>query len=199
MAARDSIELFQFIQNYLRAIGVHRPEPKQNDPHFFNSKNWIFILSGVPMLISSLAFFVYQAETAFDYGLTFYYSSCLVFGAIFYINYIWKVENISKFIENCETFIEQSKLNNYKHFDEGSMHSMELIVNIENIFLTIGLRSSIVYKKLNEKIKNIFVCFFIILLGELVISSISVLIYSVVSYFILNSGSESFLLCDPNV
>lgn len=88
--------------------------PKQIDGHFFNSTNWIFILSGTPMLLSSLAFFVYQAKTAFDFGLSFYYSSCLIFGGIFYIIYIWKVENISKFIENCETFIEQRKLNNYK-------------------------------------------------------------------------------------
>lgn len=114
MAVRQSIELFQFIQNFFCAIGIHRPEPKQIDGHFFNSTNWIFILSGTPMLLSSLAFFVYQAKTAFDFGLSFYYSSCLIFGGIFYIIYIWKVENISKFIENCETFIEQRKLNNYK-------------------------------------------------------------------------------------
>lgn len=112
MAGKDSIKLFQFIQNYLSAIGVHKPEPKQIDRPFFNSKNWIFISCVTPMLISSLAFFVYQAKTAFDFGLSFYYSSCLICGGIFYIIYVWKIENVSEFIENCETFVEQSKLNN---------------------------------------------------------------------------------------
>lgn len=111
MADGNTIKLFQFIQKYYRAIGIHKPEPSQSDRHFLNSTNYIFILSSAPMLISSLAFLLYQAKTTYDFGLSIYYLSCLIFSGIYYIIYIRQIKNISKYIENCEMFIEQSKLN----------------------------------------------------------------------------------------
>lgn len=189
MATGKSIKLFVFIRNYLSAIGVRRPKPKQFNSHFFNSTNWIFILNGTPMLISSLAFFAYRAKTVFDFGLSFYYSSCLICGGIFYIIQIWEIENVSKFIKNCEAFIEQRK-------DKQLMNHP--LIHTDRFDFT-GLRSSTVYRMLNDKIKTICEWFFVILLGELVFSSICVFIYSAVNYFVFNSGKESFLLCNPNV
>lgn len=111
MAGGDSIKLFQFIQKYYRAIGIHKPESNQVDRQSFNSINWFFFLNVIPMLIATTAFFLYKAESMFEYGLSVYYVFSLTFGEIFYVLPIWQTENLSKFIENCERFIEKSKQN----------------------------------------------------------------------------------------
>lgn len=109
MADDNSIKLFQFIRKYYRAIGIYKSEPSQIDRHFFNSTNWIFILSATPMLISSIAFLSYQAKTTYDFGLSIFYLSCITFSGIYYVVYIWQIENTLTFFENCETIIKQSK------------------------------------------------------------------------------------------
>lgn len=112
MTGEGSIKLFQFIQKYFRAIGVRGTETNQINRSFFNLKNLIFISSAAPMLISTSTFLLYEAETTYDFGLSTYYLICLIFTGIYYIIYIWQIGNIFKFIENCETFVGQSKLNN---------------------------------------------------------------------------------------
>lgn len=112
MAGDGSIKFFRFLQKFYGVIGIHRAKANQLDRHFVNSKNCIFIASAASMLISSLAFLAYQAENTFDFGLSFLYSSALTAGGILYAIFTWKIENVFRFIANCDAFIEQSKCNN---------------------------------------------------------------------------------------
>lgn len=114
MASGDSIELFQFIKKYYDAIGINKPESNHLDWHFFNSTNWILILSAISMLISSIAFLLFQAKTTYDFGWSFLYSLCLFFGGIFYVIFSFQIKNISIFIKSCEIFIQNSKLMLFK-------------------------------------------------------------------------------------
>lgn len=108
MTAGNSIKLFQFVQKYYRAIGIHPPESNKNDRQMLNSKNWLFILCAAPMLISTTAFLLYQAKTMFDIGLSIYYSTCLIFGVVSYLIIIRQMKMLCDLIENCETFFEKS-------------------------------------------------------------------------------------------
>lgn len=111
MAGR-SIKLFQYIQKHYRAIGIHPNESNQIKRHFFNKKNWILVIGLVQLIVPTLAFLLFDVESMLDFGLSVYFLLGFSFCLIYYIICIWQVENISRFIENCEIFIEQSKFDN---------------------------------------------------------------------------------------
>lgn len=105
-----SIKLFQFMQKHYRAIGIQPHELNQIDHSFFNTKNWILFICLIQLIITILAFLLFKARSMFELGLSVCFLLGLSAAGIFYIIYIWQIDNISKFIENCEKFIERSKL-----------------------------------------------------------------------------------------
>lgn len=110
--AGHSIKLFQFIQKYYREIGIHPRVPHQINWRLFNAKNWMLLICLIQLIIPTMAFLFFEANSTLDCGLSTYFLLGLSAGGIFYVIYIWQIDNISKFIENCETFIKQSKLKN---------------------------------------------------------------------------------------
>lgn len=110
MAGR-SIKLFQFMQKHYRAIGIQPHELNQIDHSFFNTKNWILFICLIQLVVPTLAFVLFKVTSMLDFGLSMCFLLGLSVCGVYYIIYIWQIDNISKFIENCELFIKQSKLN----------------------------------------------------------------------------------------
>lgn len=113
MAGR-SIKLFQFMQKHYRAIGIQPHELNQIDHSFFNTKNWILFICLIQLVVPTLAFVLFKVTSMLDFGLSMCFLLGLSVCGVYYIIYIWQIDNISKFIENCELFIKQSKLNRTK-------------------------------------------------------------------------------------
>lgn len=109
MDGRNLIKLFQFNQKYCETIGIRLLASNQS--HYrLNSKNLILIFFVVQFAIASAAFVVYDAESMGEYGVTFFVFIATVISMVDYSITIWKREFISTFTENCEVFIEKSKL-----------------------------------------------------------------------------------------
>lgn len=103
-----SIKLFQHLQNhYYQAMGIYLPQPNQQcSPNWRNLSTVFFIGQ---LFIAALFFLLFKAKSTFEYGTNFYASiseSCCL--SYFFIQYC-QMANISKLIESCEEFIENSE------------------------------------------------------------------------------------------
>lgn len=100
------IKLFQFAQKFCQIAGICVPELNQN----CYTLNSISLICLAVFATSTAAFLFDGAESMVEYGITFFVSITIIFQCfVNYIIIIFKVKNISQFIENCERFIERSK------------------------------------------------------------------------------------------
>lgn len=106
MAGR-SVKFILFIEKYNRAIGIRPPRSNQIR-RSFNRKNVIFVIGFVQGIITKTAFFLLEAESVRDIGMSVFFWGAMFLGAALYLIPIWQMKNISEFIDNCEKFIETS-------------------------------------------------------------------------------------------
>lgn len=104
MAGGNSMKLFQFNRKYCQTIGIKSPQSNT-----FNAINWIFVVCVAQFALTSAAFMLFDANSMGEYGVTFVAVVCAVEAMAIYTIIIWKLEDISKFIEKCEAFIEDSE------------------------------------------------------------------------------------------
>lgn len=107
MACVDSIKLFQFNQKYCELIGIKLPRSNQQHTAL-NCKNFIFIICSTQLAIALFGFLLTDAKSMDEYAVIFFTLTDLIQTMVAYFVLIWKLENVSKFIENCEQFIEKS-------------------------------------------------------------------------------------------
>lgn len=114
MAGR--IRLLQHLQrSYYQAMGIYLPQ--SNQKCLPNWRNLLTALFFAQLFFAALAFLVFEANSTFEYGTTFYTCiSELCCLSYFYIQYR-QMPNISSLIESCEHFIEMSAYN-----DENSLN-----------------------------------------------------------------------------
>lgn len=103
-----TIKLFSFDRKYYHIFGIYPPQSSQNGPSF-NSRNWIFVFSHALLFFPSAGFFVHDAESMLEYGISFLAASIAVAAMIVYLSMIRQMKNIWPFIENCERFIKKSE------------------------------------------------------------------------------------------
>lgn len=108
MAGRNSIKLFEFSRNYCEAVGIKLSHSTENR-HKLNLVNLIFVISLVVNWTTTLAYTLWDAEHMSEYGMGMVILSCDSTVIFVYLIIIWQSEDILKFIEMCERFIEQSK------------------------------------------------------------------------------------------
>lgn len=112
LAMAGAIKLFQFLRKCYQIIGIYPPETNQKN-YPFNSKNIIFMIFFVQVLFSCSAFLLFNATSAYDYGLSFYMAATELLLLVYYPIIIFKMPDILTLIGNFEKFIEKSK---WKHF-----------------------------------------------------------------------------------
>lgn len=110
MAEGNSIKLFRFNQKYCQAIGIKLPQMKQNR-HKFNAVNWSFVICATEFAMTLLGFLAYDASSMAEYSANFYTLICIINAIFDYLILVWKLEDVLKYIDNCEKFIEESKSN----------------------------------------------------------------------------------------
>ena len=104
-----SIKLFSFIRKYCHVWGIYLDQANENGQLTLNSRNRLCVVSFVIHSLSSGAFFIYEANSLFEYGLSFFAASFGITFLFIYLAMLWQMENILEFIENCEQFIEKSE------------------------------------------------------------------------------------------
>lgn len=112
----SSIKLFQFIQKFHKIIGIDLYQQLvDHEQYSVNSINIIFLISFAQIICTTIAFLVFEAKSFFAYGFSFFTIICVISSAVIYLIFIWQSQNTSKFIENCERFIEESKYYTTNH------------------------------------------------------------------------------------
>lgn len=112
MAGPNTIKLFQFNQKFCQTIGIQPPQATQNRFEF-NTINVIFIICMAQFAMALTAFTLYDANSMDAYGATFVALVCVIEGFGLYSLTIRKMEDILRFTEHCEQFIEKSKCINH--------------------------------------------------------------------------------------
>lgn len=103
-----AIKILQFIQRYYRAIGIYAARSDQIGRPI-NGKNVLFVISIVPWIISLTAFLGFHEKNMLDFGISVFILISMIGTVFFYVIPMLQMNNTSKFIENCESFIEKSK------------------------------------------------------------------------------------------
>lgn len=103
----NKIKIFHTLKNMYEMMGIYPIQPAQSPT--FNYKMFCVLLLVTLMFIGSVAYFISEANSMMEFGRTLS-ALLLEVSAIFYciVNMI-RMPNIVKLIENCETFIENSK------------------------------------------------------------------------------------------
>lgn len=111
----ESIELFQFIRRVYQIVGII---PSYSNPKWFliESRKMIFLLGLTQYLISTAAYLIFEAKSMIEYAISFLFLIFVIDSVILYVIHIGQIENILKFIGNCEQFIKSSKWWSEKNF-----------------------------------------------------------------------------------
>lgn len=104
----SSIRLFSFNRKYYHVIGINTIQANENASKF-NWKNWFYTSAMVLLVLSSATFFIFDAKSMFEYGLSFFLATAITFPLYTYSSMVWKADESESFIGNCEKFIEKSK------------------------------------------------------------------------------------------
>lgn len=105
MAGR--IQLFRALLEYHRTMGVYSHQPNQK--WSLNSMNWIFIIAFAQLLVTTLAYFLFQAKSADELGWAFYIFTTETTSLSYYLVQIGQISNTVELIGKFEKFIQESK------------------------------------------------------------------------------------------
>lgn len=105
----DKIKLFKFTQKLYRNIGILPPKSNPRISSPINLKNFLFLLCLTQFFTSTVAYLWFDVHSMTQYGVTFYSCTSIAFAITLYVILLWQMENILKYIQNCERFIEKSE------------------------------------------------------------------------------------------
>lgn len=74
-----------------------------------SAKSLFFRISTMLLFISTAAYFLFEAQTADECGLSFYVSITVMTVTVYTSKIAWKLNKIFKLIRNYEEFIDKSE------------------------------------------------------------------------------------------
>lgn len=101
-----AIKLFLFHQKFNQMAGIFLTKSDQKSANAIRN---IFVICPALNALAVAIFMVYEANSIFDYGYSFFMFISLTQCIILYLTFVWQSENILEFIQSCERFIEKSK------------------------------------------------------------------------------------------
>lgn len=184
-------------------MGFYAP-PQPNQMCELNCKNLFYILTQIVMLVPIAGFFIFKAESAYEYSTTAYMALTLASVILQLIIFLYKTESFRNLIGNYEQFIEKRE----RHFDIFLGRKEMRLQNFHNfpfyIFSTKkqGMeyrpKSVAMYMELNANIELVYKWIhFVLAEVDVVGITLPLLLLSNINYFIFDLGSESFVLPWP--
>lgn len=104
-----SIKLFEKIQKICQMIGLYQAPSQLNQNDSSNCKKFIVIMSLAFLLIATIAFMLYEAQTIEDYVAGFLTSTLAITILAYFLIFAVEIKNIIMLIGKFEDFIEMSK------------------------------------------------------------------------------------------
>ena len=109
MAVPDSTLLFNMVQKNFKTIGIY---PSQSRGICLCNSRYLFLVfSFIQMIFSSLAYLIFQADTADQYGISFYVTITILTQFFQFVIITQKMPKILNLIEDYKAFVLKSKLN----------------------------------------------------------------------------------------
>lgn len=109
MVNDSEIKLFQFNQKFCQMVGIGVRQMNKMCRYKVRAINTMFAISSVQFAMAALAFLLYDATSKGEYGACTFANLNTIEAVVDYFIMIWKAEEILKFIETCERFIEKSE------------------------------------------------------------------------------------------
>lgn len=184
-----SIKLFQFNKRFCQTIGIFVPQTDY-DRSIKTSKNVIFVVCVVQFALASIAFLLYDAKSMGEFGEIFFMVICSIEAMCSYFINVWNFEDILKFIENCEAFIEKSTFEYWYHL-------MNFISYVCANVCIAGENQTIEYKRMMLIMERVTKGFCFAMLLTTASAGLFPLFYTGISYYILDFGVKSFFLYPP--
>lgn len=104
-----SLKLFQSVRQFYLDMGLY---PSQSNGNCVpNARNSFILLSMILFCITSSAFFLFEAKSIAEYGISFYMSLSEMEMTCFFLIIAWKMPKILELIDGMEQFIAKSKPN----------------------------------------------------------------------------------------
>lgn len=114
MAGQTEIKLFQSLRRYFQILGTYSPESNENRK--FNPRNVFVLFCYTQLFVSVLAFTLFKAKAVVEFGLNYYGYMTEVLCIFVVLLQTYRMDDITKLIENCEKFVEMSKLISQNRF-----------------------------------------------------------------------------------
>lgn len=102
----SAMKILNSIQNSLRILGIHKPEPNCNR---FTVKRLLILYTFTQISLSTTTFFLIDAKSFRDYTYSLYAAATSTLYVSCFSLMIFHMENIFKLIENLEYIIETRK------------------------------------------------------------------------------------------
>lgn len=108
------IKLFHLTQKLYQTIGIHpindwhSSQLNKNQP--FNFKNVLFIFAPLQFGVTTTVFFLFEAKTLDEFGISFYATLSVISIAFCYVSIFYQIGNLLKMFDNSNEFIGNSKL-----------------------------------------------------------------------------------------
>lgn len=119
-----STHLFQSIQKYYQLLGIY--PTLLNNKCSPNARNLMVLFCYVQYGISALAFFVMEAESVLEYGISFYTYISMLYCVYYFLILYKQMPKILQLIEQFEQFMDKSTLI--------VSHHKRIILNIDEYF-----------------------------------------------------------------
>lgn len=129
MSDKTTIKLFQLVQKFYHIQGIDPPASNRSGSYI--GKNLFIQFCLVQMFISATLFFLFKAQSMFEFGITFYASATELYVFSYFTVTLWKMANIFELIWKFENFIGKSKYS-LKQFDWSCMIHFHILIKLKN-------------------------------------------------------------------
>lgn len=102
------ITLFCSVQKYFKAMGFYAPL-QPNERCAINRENGFYTFATAGAIIPASGFLFFEAESAYEYSVTFYVSITMAMPTVAYIIFLYRMRSIINLIENFQVFIDKRK------------------------------------------------------------------------------------------
>lgn len=114
---KPNLRLFTAVQTYLSVLGFHSSS-QPNQICAFTRTNGYHTCTLAGMIIPSMGFFIFKAQSAYDYSSTFFISITMISGLIYLTVVFYKMNSIRNLIVQYQEIIEKRKwLIRFESFD----------------------------------------------------------------------------------
>lgn len=187
------MKLFRTVQKLYQMMDIWPSQPNQQRSRF-TTKNVLFFLFRLPILLSTLGYILFEKVTIIQRMHSFLVWITQSVCTINFVISFYKMPNIVKYIEKAEQIFQKSKFGwiiwkTLKHWN-----ALYFLVGIEKT----AFEMVVVYNELNEKIEKMSKFFYIALLKVTPAALLGpIWTLTSVNYFIKNLGEDSFKLPFP--